>query len=213
VSSVPDSHSAAVAAPSARRRRGRLGLVLIALVCAAPVIAAFIVYFFVRPEARNNYGSLIEPQRPIPAALSLTTLDGRPFDLASLHGKWTMVMAGPAACDAACASQLYLMRQVRISTGRDQERIERVWLITDAEPVATMLIREYDGTHFLRASPAALQPFLPADAAAGTGLSDHIWVIDPLGHLMMRFPKNPDPKRLRKDVSKLAYNSRGWVMK
>ena len=70
-----------------RPRRGRATLYLLIAVCVAPVIASYLAYYFWRPEARSNYGDLVEPQRPIPA-LHLRTLDGRPFDPAALKGTW-----------------------------------------------------------------------------------------------------------------------------
>jgi hypothetical protein len=100
------------------------------------------------------------------------------------------------------------MRQLRLMQGKDQDRIERVWLITDQKPLDTMVIREYDGTHMLRADPQAVAGWLPAES--GTTITDHIYMIDPLGHLMMRFPKDPDPsttykhmQKVYKDINKL----------
>jgi hypothetical protein len=93
------------------------------------------------------------------------------------------------------------MRQLRLMQGKDMERIERVWLITDKEPLDTIVIREYDGTHMLRADAQAVANWLPADP--GTSVADHIYMIDPLGHLMMRFPKDPEPRKVHKDIYKL----------
>jgi hypothetical protein len=93
------------------------------------------------------------------------------------------------------------MRQERLMQGKEMDRIERVWLITDREPVDTMLIRQYDGMHMLHADPASVAKWLPVDA--GTTAADHIYLIDPLGNLMMRFPADPEPRRMYKDINKL----------
>jgi len=85
--------------------------------------------------------------------------------------------------------------------GKDMERIERVWLITDDQPLSTVLMREYDGTRMVRVNAAALKAWLPTDA--GTQVQDHIYIVDPRGHLMMRFPKDPDPQKVKNDMSKL----------
>lgn len=209
---MPLSDPREAASVEARVRSGRRKLLAIALICAAPIVAAFIVYFFVRPDTRNNYGALIEPQRPVPD-LHLATVDGRPFDLRSLKGQWVLLMVDGGACDDACQKKLYLMRQVRTSTGQDMDRIERVWIAPDTVPLSTMVMREYEGTHFLRGEREALATFLPVGEQPGARLADHIWVIDPVGNLMMRFPKDPDARRLRRDVAKLAYNTRGWMKK
>jgi hypothetical protein len=98
------------------------------------------------------------------------------------------------------------MRQLRLAQGKDMDRIERVWLITDDKPLETMVIREYDGTRMLRVKPDALRTWPPAEQ--GTTAADHIYLIDPLGNLMMRFPKDADPNKIKRDLSKLLKASR-----
>jgi peroxiredoxin len=184
-----------------QRKRGRWMLWLVLLVCASPMIASYFTFYVLKPEKRNNYGTLIDQRaHPVPA-MAATTLDGRPAALAQFKGKWVMLMAAPAACDEACRKQLFAMRQLRLMQGKEMERIERVWLITDSEPLDTLVIREYDGTHMLRADAKAVANWLPADP--GTSAADHIYMIDPLGHLMMRFPKDPEPRKVHKDIYKL----------
>ena len=190
------------------RSRSRLKLWLVLAICTAPVLASYLVYYFVRPDARSNYGELIEPQRPIPR-LHLRTLDGRPFDTASLRGKWTMLMVAAGDCPAACVDRLYHLRQVRLTTGKDRDRVARVWLIPDATPLSTLLIREYDGTEMLRADPDELASWLPVpDTEPRQAYVDHIYIVDPLGNLMMRFPANADPNRTKRDIAKLLRASR-----
>ena len=190
--------------PDAARRRGRWKLYVVIAICAAPAIASYLVYYFVRPDARSNYGSLIEPQRPMPA-LHLRALDGREVDSASLRGKWLMVMVANGDCPRACEDRLYHLRQVRLTTGKDRDRVVRVWLIPDAAPLSTMLIREYDGTAMLRADPKEIARwFGETDRASNDGeYADHIYIVDPLGNLMMRFPTDADPNKTRRDLAKL----------
>jgi hypothetical protein len=206
---VPTPVSASTPAFSeAQQRRSRVKLWLVVAICAAPVIASYVAYYFVRPSARSNYGTLIDPQRPMPA-LDLKTLDGRPFDSKALLGKWTMLMVAGGACPADCVDRLYHMRQVRLTTGRERDRVERVWLIPDQAPLSTMLMREYDGTGMLRANAAELARWLPQDPAeAPDAWEDHIYIIDPLGNLMMRFPLAADPNKTKVDLKKLLSASR-----
>jgi len=185
---------------SPARRDARNKLVLLTLLCLAPIVASYLAYYVIRPDVRSNYGDLIEPQRPVPT-LTLHTLDGRPYDLSSLHGKWLMLMVSGGDCDKACQDKLYQMRQVRLTTGKERERVERVWLITDSVPLSTLIMREYDGTQMLRAGPAELVAWLPI--VHGGAISDSIYVIDPHGHLMMRFPHNADPSRIKRDIARL----------
>lgn len=198
--------------PDAMRPRGRWKLYAVIAICAAPVIASYLVYYFVRPDARSNYGTLIEPQRPTPA-LHLKTLDGRAVDSASLRGKWLMVMVAGGDCPRACQDKLYHLRQVRLTTGKERERVVRVWLIPDDAPLSTMLIREYDGTAMLRADPKEIAPWLGGDRVASEPVAesgtfagtyaDHIYMVDPLGNLMMRFPVDADPSKTKRDLAKL----------
>jgi len=190
------------------QRRSRRKLWLVVAICAAPVIASYVAYYFVKPTARSNYGTLVEPQRPVPS-LTLKTLDGRPFDAASLRGKWTLLMVSGGDCAAACVDRLYHMRQVRLTTGRERDRVQRVWLIPDQVPLSTMLMREYDGTEMLRADPAELARWLPGDPSEpAAGYADHIYIVDPLGNLMMRFPLDADPNKTKRDLAKLLSASR-----
>jgi hypothetical protein len=180
--------------------RGRWKLFAVLAVCAAPLIASYFVYYVVKPTSRNNYGALIDPrQYPIPP-LASTTLDGRPETLEQYKGKWIMLKVGGGACDAACQEQLFEMRQLRVMQGKNRDRIERVWLVTDREPLDTIVMREFDGTHMLRADGDAVRKWLPHED--GTTAQEHIYLIDPLGNLMMRFPKDPDRPQARKKMNK-----------
>jgi hypothetical protein len=183
------------------RRNGRLKLFVLLFVCAAPIIASYVTYYIIKPSGRTNYGAFIDQRsHPMPK-LASTTLDGRPETLENYAGKWIMVKVGGGACDQACTKQLFAMRQLRTMQGKEMDRVERVWLITDKEPVDTMLIRQYDDMHMLRVQPGQLAKWLPVEA--GARLEDHIFLVDPRSNLMMRFPKDPDPRKVHKDLSKL----------
>jgi hypothetical protein len=175
-------------------------------VCAAPLVLSYITYYLIKPESRNNYGALIDPrQYPIPP-LQARSLDGKPLELDAYKGKWIMLQVDSADCQQACKKKLHDMRQLRLTQGREMERLERVWLINDKAPLETMLMREYDGTHMLRADPARIASWLPAEQ--GTSAKDHIYMIDPLGNLMMRFPKDADPNRIKRDLGRLLKASK-----
>lgn len=186
---------------------GRWKLLAVLAVCAMPLIGSYFAYYVIKPSGRTNYGSLIDPRDfPIPA-LASTNLEGKPASLDDYKGKWIMLKVGPSDCQQACQDQLFAMRQLRTMQGKEMERIERVWLITDKEPLETVLLRVNDGTRMLRADGAAVAKWLPLEqgegAQAGDKAADHIYLIDPLGHLMMRFPKDPDPAKVKKDLGKL----------
>lgn len=194
------------ATPARPAKRSLWPLIAVLVACVLPVVAAVSLYFNPQwmPQERSNYGAILEPQRPVPApdALRLTDLDGKPVDLRELQGQWLLVTADQAACPEACARKLFIMRQSHASTGKNVVRIERVWFITDAEPVPDAVKEAYVGTHMLRVTPEQLQAFMGNQAP-----ENHIWVIDPLGNLMMQFPQDPDPTRLRRDIGKLLFAS------
>jgi hypothetical protein len=193
--------------PGARARpRSLTPLVLVLLACLAPVVAAVVMYL--NPQwlsgKSTNYGDILEPQRPVPPAseLALTDLQGNPVDLQQMSGQWLLLTADGAACPEECARKLFIMRQSHASTGKNVVRIDRVWLITDDAPVKPEVLEAYRGMHMLRANPEQLRAFLGSDTP-----EKHIWIIDPLNNLMMRFPENADPSKLRRDIGKLLFAS------
>ncbi len=201
---------------TATRQRSRTPLVLILLLSMAPVLAALLVYFNPdwRPEGSVAYGTLIEPQRPIPAstALQATTLDGKPFDVATLKGKWLLIAADGGDCQDACARKLFILRNSHASQGKNVERLARVWFITDDAPVPEKVLEAYKGTVMLRVQPEQLKKFLLGDSTnagnATSTLADPMWIIDPHANLILQYPPNAEPEKVRKDITKLVYNSR-----
>ncbi|HJV73700.1 MAG TPA: cytochrome C oxidase subunit I [Noviherbaspirillum sp.] len=191
---------------SEQKKAGRWKLLAVFAVCVAPLIASYLAYYVIKPQGRTNYGTLIDPRaHPVPA-LGTTTLQGKQVALDALKGKWIMLQISDAECSQACQKRLHDMRQLRLTQGKDMDRIERVWLVTDNAPLETLLMREYEGTHMLRVKPEAVQTWLPAEP--DTSVADHIYMIDPLGNLMMRFPKDADPGKIKKDLAKLLKASR-----
>lgn len=184
-----------------RSSSGRWKLFAILAVCAAPMVFSYLAYYVIKPSGRTNYGSILDPrQYPMPK-LDGTLLGGEAKELEAYRGKWIMLQVDSAACAETCQKKLYDMRQLRLIQGKEMDRIERVWLLADEQPVQTELIRKYEGTHILKVNPAALKTWLPTEST--TQASDHIYMIDPLGNLMMRFPKDADPQKMKKDIAKL----------
>ena len=178
---------------------------LVMAICAAPVIAAWLAFFVFPPGKLMNYGELIEARSLPDTALPL--LDGKPFRLAEMKGRWVMLQVDSGACPEACQIKLYQMRQVRLTQGREMDRIERVWLIDDAAQLDTTVMRAFDGTRMVRAAGSPLLGQFPVPSRGGQR-RDHIYLVDPLGNLMMRFPKEADPSRIKKDIERLLRVSR-----
>jgi hypothetical protein len=175
----------ALAGDAQRTARGRLKMLAVLLVCAAPVIASYFTYYVIRPEGRRNHGELIDPQRPLPA-ITATTLGGQPVPLPSLKGQWLLVSVAGGACDAACERNLYVQRQLREGLGKEKERLDWVWLVPDAQPIREALRPALARATVLRVNATQLSQWLAA--APGHQLADHLYLVDPMGNWMMRFP-------------------------
>lgn len=160
---------------------------MLAAFFALPVAAGWIAWWFdLAPGTAGNYGTLLAP-RPMDAAALL-----------ALRGKWVLVQLDGGACDAYCERKLYFMRQVRRAQGRESARVERLWLVTDDAMPGGALLAAIEGTVRAR-SPRAIEASFPAERLA----TDHIYLVDPLGNLMLRFPRDPDPSRMVKDLQRL----------
>jgi hypothetical protein len=207
---APDLDDTDLAARN-RTQQGRLRMLLVLAVCAAPVIASYLTYFVIRPGARTNYGNLILPTRSLPEDLALTRLDGTPVPARSLRGQWLLVAVGPSACDTACDKRLFAQRQFREMLGRDRDRVDKVWLITDTAPLAPALaaaIAAKPEVTALRVDPVALARWLAP--AQGQALQDHLYIVDPMGEWMMRLPPQPDPAKTKRDLERLLRASASW---
>ena len=188
-----------------RTRRGRLKMLAILLVCAAPVIASYFTYYVIRPDGRTNYGTLMEPLREV--VVTGQALAGTPLALTDLRGKWLLVTGAGARCDEACEHRLYLLRQLRLTTGKERDRVERLWVVGPDTQVPPALLAEHDGLVVIRAAEGAMGAGGFAPASTGPA-EDHIWIIDPLGNLVFRYPVDPDPSKMKKDLLKLLKASR-----
>jgi hypothetical protein len=194
-----------------RTARGRAKMLLVLLVCAAPVLASYFTFYLLRPEGRGNYATLIDPPRALPADLPLTELDGHPVAATSLHGQWLLVVVGHGACDSDCEQRLYMQRQLREMAGGERDRIDKLWLVTDEAPLAPALraaLAAAPATQVLRVPAQALQQWLAP--AAGESIESHLYLVDPMGRWMMRAPAHADPARLRRDIERLLRASASW---
>ncbi|MCX7693221.1 hypothetical protein LCC91_08470 [Tepidimonas taiwanensis] len=191
----------------AATRRGRWKMLLLFLVSASPVIASYFTYYVIRPEGRRSYGELIEPQRPLPAMTGIDA-EGRAVPLPSLAHQWLFISVADSACDAQCERHLYLQRQLREGLGKDKDRMDWVWLRTGDRTFPERLRPALAKATVLWVDEAELARWL--EPAPGARLADHLYVVDPMGHWMMRFPPNADPAKMRRDLERLMRASSSW---
>ena len=184
------------------KHKQKLIVLGVGLVSLFPIVAALYFYYVAPPAGRMNHGDLLPPT-PLKAK-ALPLLAGGEFRFEQMRGKWMLLQIDSGDCNARCREKLYAMRQVRLAQGKDMVRLERIWLLTDGSSPAPDLLTEYAGTVIVRASGSEVLAAFPApgDPAA------HLYVVDPQGNLMMRFPEIPDPTRVIKDLQRLLRPSR-----
>lgn len=207
-------HSLPLAQDSAQSQRGVAGgrwkLVAIVILCSLPVLASYLAYFVVRPKGQAGYGELIEPVRPV-AGQTGVALDGRTLALSSLKGQWLLVSVGSGNCDSDCQQRLFLQRQLRETLGKNKDRVDWVWLVRDAAPVDPAMEKPLDDAIVLRVDQATLGDWLLAPS--GRDVSEFLFVVDPLGNTMMRFPSRFDgagAAKARLDLDRLLRASLTW---
>lgn len=193
-----------------RTKHGRWKMLAVLLVCAAPVIASYFTYYVVRPSSISSFGELINPQRPTPP-LTATTLDGQTAQLQALKGQWLLVSVAGGACDAVCQNHLYLQRQLRESLGKEKDRLEWVWLVNDDVPVRDALKPALKGATVLRLPADKLATWL--QASTGRQLPEQLYLVDPMGNWMMRFPPGFNAEsamKAKRDIERVLRASASW---
>lgn len=170
-------------------------LALIALF-AAPIVASVLSYRFLHVEPTANYGELIRP----PVAITtqrFSTPAGGSLQLSELSGRWILVASDSGACDKRCEAKLATLRQVRLALGRNASRIERVFIVDDTRVPSAGALEAFPGMLVALTPPGLSLPPGPANDRA------HVYLVDPNGNVMMRWPDPPDMRRMYKDLERL----------
>lgn len=185
------------------RSRNLRMLAVLAGLFLLPLAVAFWVYYGTdwRPVRTVNHGELIAPARPLPASQlqPAVATDAAPAEL--FHRKWSLVYVGDGRCDDICRKSLYVMRQTRLSLNSEMARVERVFLATSDCCAQDFLAREHPGLVVLDATGASASALLSVFPAEEREQS--LFVVDPLGNLMMRYDVRQNPKGLLQDLKKL----------
>jgi hypothetical protein len=183
------------------RLRNLRMLAVLAGLFLLPLAVAFWMYYGTdwRPAARVNHGELIIPARPLPQAHLPVDSGTEPASL--FRGKWSLVYIGDGQCDDTCRKSLYLMRQTRLSLNNEMRRVERVFLVTSNCCARELISHEHPGLLVLNATDSAAEPLLRVFPPEQREQS--LFIIDPLGNLMMRYDIAQDPKGLLTDLKKL----------
>jgi hypothetical protein len=183
------------------QKANRRKLIILLLLLLAPVVISYTLFFSdYRPES-SNYGELLNVQKLSGSGVDQS--DNTILRMKDLRGKWVMLMVNSGHCDEACQLKLYYMRQVRLVQNTEKHRVERLWLIDDNVPVDADLVEKYEGTRFVNARDSELLELI----ATRETQQNHIFLVDPMGNLMMRFPEDLDPSLMAKDIKHLLHVS------
>lgn len=172
----------------------RVKLLLLIGLFILPVTASYLAYYIWQPTGRKNYGELV---KQVDVNLKGAALDGQVWEVSSLKGNWIMVYVGSGACPKACEELLYYMRQSRTAQGKEMDRVKRLWVLTDEVTPTSELQQAHAGLYYLKSDPSQAGLFVGSESGA------HLYMIDPLGHVMMRWPQHPDPRKMIKDIKHL----------
>ena len=191
--------------------RGKL-LALIGIY-AAPLLAAWLWLGYVRSNEGAGVsvnGELIKPAVPL-KAFDLADADGQARDVDSLKEKWSMLYFADGDCSEACEKSLYNMRQVRLSTGRRMDRVQRVLITPQVKEMSALLKDASEGLAVLGGTPEQIDSLRQQVVKAQDGMGecvDCVYLVDPFGNVMMRFAPDLDPKKILKDLKHLLKVSR-----
>jgi cytochrome oxidase Cu insertion factor (SCO1/SenC/PrrC family) len=188
--------------------RGRRTLLLIAALFLVPLLVSFLLYYGAGgfgPSGRTNKGDLLDPARPLPQ-LVLPLAEGGATVPGFLQGKWTWAYVGDGRCDERCRQALYLTRQSRIALNKDLDRVQRVFLVTSGCCDRAFLQAEHPDLLVVDAGDGRaddlLAPFPVYDDVAPAS-AGRIYLIDPLGNLLMSYGPTAPDKALLQDLKKL----------
>ena len=182
----------AVAAPPTSGGARRI-VFLIAALSLAPIVAAYVVYYHFPRQPAANYGTLLPTALAPP--IHGTRADGSAFRLDELRGRWVLLWGEPAGCGPACDKAAYATRQARTMQGKDRDRIVRALLLVGAAPASPALLAEHPDLIVVRVAANALDS-LPGSPGA-------LFLIDPLGNLVLRYPEDPDIRGIANDLARL----------
>ncbi len=191
-------------------RRGRRMMLIVVLLCALPVIASYFTFYVLQPRG-SAYGELINVQPELPLDLPLKDLQGRSVPASSLRHQWLLVVVDGGSCVSPCEGHLYMQRQLREMVGRERDRIDKVWFVTDDMPIKPELraaLAAPPSTTVLRVPAEALAKWLKP--ATGQPMAAHLYLVDPMGRWMWRAPPQADPVRIKGDLTKLLKASASW---
>ena len=208
-----------------RTLKGRLLMIAVLLICAAPVVLSYLTYYVIRPTSLRSFGELIQPTLSLPE-MSVEVITKPVADknmnalhLNSLKGQWLMLSLSDGACNDDCQKSLYFQRQIHAALGREKDRVDRVWLIMDEKGVDPELTRGVGDSWVIRATKDDVVKWLGSATQMDKTKSnesqvvDYVYLVDPMGELMMRFSSKIEidtAPKIRRDLERLLRAAESW---
>jgi len=185
------------------RARNLRTLAMLAGLFLLPLLLAFCMYYGSdwRPAQRVNHGELIIPARPLPAVSLASALPPGSASPVLFRHKWTLVYIGDGRCEPACRQALYQMRQTRLALNNEMTRVVRLFLVTGQCCAAEYLRREHPDLLVLDARGESAGQWLGTFPSESREQS--LYIVDPLGNLLMRYDTRQNPRGLLEDFKKL----------
>lgn len=186
----------------------RLQLVLLMLLFLMPPVVAYVLYYAdFRPSSVASSGQLVEPLRPLGDA-DLETIEGKKFTLSELQSKWTLLYFGGPDCDDVCRQNLYKVHQVRLTQSKNIGRVNSVYITRADTPKDRIaeLHQTYPDLVILLAQAethARLRALMPDGPGATLQSGQQVYIVDPIGNIMMMYKADADPSGMKKDLKRL----------
>ena len=195
--------------------RQRKILILLFAVFALPPLLSWVLFNYTdlgRGQDGGAHGALIVPPRPLPDWVLVNPAEDGATG-SRLHGKWTLVYLLNGKCRETCLQNLYRMRQLRLATGKYAQRVQRAVLVVNNDPgtLTQEQLLDYPGQFVAypeamdRDSLQALFRLAADDRPFG---QERLYLVDPLGNLMMSFAAATPPGGIIKDLKRLLKYSR-----
>lgn len=190
-----------------KQGKGKKTLLLLAAIFLLPFTVAAILHLLdIRPGGKS-YGHLITPPVSLNIPMFNTVLHNEPFSSKDWSKVWNIVMIDDANCAQSCSNNVDKIDRVYRTLPKEADRIQRLLLLTGNINLAEVAVLQdqFPQLIILAANSEEQQQFINnfRDAAP----IGSIYLVDPLNHLMMDYPKDLQPKALRSDLVRLLKNS------
>jgi cytochrome oxidase Cu insertion factor (SCO1/SenC/PrrC family) len=189
----------------AGKKRNPYTVWFVVLAFVAPVALAYIMFFFVDVKSFINHGEILNPIVHI-SSFKLTDEDNEIIPQAELTFKWRLISFVGKECDQSCESRLYDTRQIHTSLGKDQHRLSRMFIHLEpaSESLNKLIDEEHENVIHVNGDVGVIKKSLGVNIRSDASITNNeIYIMDPMGNVMMRFTQEQPNKEFLYDLKKL----------